>query len=57
MADLIKKLVDGDIEDFRKKIFNTLYTKSGEALGIRKVEIANNLYTNTPEEQTEEGQE
>lgn len=58
MSDLIKKLVDGDLENFRQSIFNTLYTKAGDALGNRKIEISNNLYSEeSPEEQPQEESE
>lgn len=50
MSDFIKKLIDGDLESFRNNVFNTLYTKAGETLDIRKVEIANNIYSNQEQE-------
>jgi len=51
MSDFVKKIVDGDLESFRNDVFNMLYFKAGESLNVRKVEIANNLYSEQPEEQ------
>lgn len=51
MSNFVKKIVDGDLESFRNDIFNVLYSKAGESLNVRKVEIANNLYSEHPEDQ------
>lgn len=51
MSDFVKKIVDGDLESFRNDVFNMLYSKAGESLDVRKVEIANNLYSEQPEDQ------
>lgn len=52
MDNYIKNLVDGNLEEFRKSVFNTLYTKAGEALNDRKVDVASSMYTT--EESVEE---
>ena len=56
MSDFVKKIVDGDLESFRNDVFNMLYSKAGESLDVRKVEIANNLYS-TPEQEADEIEE
>jgi hypothetical protein len=48
MSDFVKKIVDGDLESFRNDM---LYSKAGESLDVRKIEIANNLYSEQPEDQ------
>jgi hypothetical protein len=53
MSDFIQKLVNGDLESFRQEVFDTLYAKSGEALEARKIDIANSLYSESPEQQEE----
>ena len=59
MSEFIKKIIDGDLESFRTDIFNTLYNKAGELLNNRKIEIANNIYSEseTPDEEQVEDQE
>jgi hypothetical protein len=59
MSEFIKKIVNGDLESFRTDIFNTLYNKAGEILDNRKVEIANNMYSEgeTSEEEQIEDQD
>jgi len=56
MSNFINNLLNGDLDGFRKNIFDTLYTKAGEQLDNRKVEIANNLYS-TPEQEADEIEE
>jgi len=56
MSNFINNLLNGDLEGFRKNIFDTLYAKAGEQLDDRKVEIANNLYS-TPEQEEDEIEE
>jgi hypothetical protein len=53
MSNFINNLLNGDLEGFRKNIFDTLYAKAGEQLDDRKVEIANNLYSTTEQEADE----
>jgi len=53
MSNFINKLLDGDIEGFRKNVFDTLYAKAGDELEYRKQEIANNLYSESEEESEE----
>jgi hypothetical protein len=50
MSNFIEKLVNGNLEDFRNQVFNTLYAKAEEALNERKVQVASSLYS--PEEET-----
>lgn len=57
MSNYINKLIHGDLESFRNDILNTLYTKAGESLDIRKVEIANNIYSNQKQESEPENNE
>jgi len=54
MNDFINKLLNGDIEGFRKNVFDNLYAKAGDELEYRKQEIANNLYSESEEETEEE---
>jgi len=60
MSDFIQKLVNGELESFRQQVFDTLYAKAGEALEVRKIDIANNMYAkneDTVEPETEESEE
>ena len=57
MPDFIQKLVNGDLESFRQQVFDTLYAKAGEALEVRKIDIANNLYSESPEQEEPEVEE
>jgi hypothetical protein len=36
MSNFIESLVDGDVEEFRKNIFDTLYAKAYDALNEKK---------------------
>lgn len=57
MSNFINNLVNGNLEDFRKDIFDTLYSKAGEVLENRKKEIASNLYSQTETEEQEQSEE
>jgi hypothetical protein len=57
MSNFINNLVNGNLEDFRKDIFDTLYSKTGEVLENRKKEIAMNLYSQNEAEEQEHQEE
>ena len=54
MEDYIKNLVDGNLEVFREKVYNSLYMKSGEFLNQAKKDISASLYSDQVEESDDE---
>lgn len=52
MSKFIESLVNGNIEEFRQNIFDTLYAKSYDALNDRRVQLSAEIYK---KQQVEEG--
>lgn len=50
MSNFIESLVDGNVEEFRKNIFDTLYAKAYDALNERRVQLSAEIYKKQVEE-------
>lgn len=57
MSNFINNLFDGNLENFRKNVFDTLYSRAGDFLENAKKDLANNLYSENESQDDEIEQE